>query len=197
MPRERMASVVPGARLVVQLRNPVDRAYSHYCFARTWGVEHRSFERAVAEELDGEINVPGGEYLGRGRYLASLEKVCERYSRDAMLVVLFDDITAHPSATYHEVCRFIGVDDTFVPEVMGRPSNPSRVVRSSWLWRRTRRYRMPLRAPGTHSARLDDLNSRPYVPLDQSMRRKLVAHFSSDNAALGEWLGRDLGGWSS
>src|SRR5438874_269806 len=66
----RMAALVPDAQLVAILRDPVDRAYSHWAFRRSWGAETRPFAVAVAEERRHEDDPA---YLGRGRYLEQLE----------------------------------------------------------------------------------------------------------------------------
>ena len=161
----RMAEVVPDARLIAILRNPVDRAYSHYCFARSWGVEHRSFAQAVADERDGRILVPGGEYLDRGRYLPQLERVGRHFSANALLVLLFDDLRDAPAAAYTTVCRFIGIDDAFMPEDLGTVANPSHELRWPRLWRLTRRYRTNYRSHNALSARLDRRNAIRYSTL--------------------------------
>jgi hypothetical protein len=193
----RIADELPGVRLIAQLRNPVDRAYSHYCYAQAWGVETRTFEEAVADELDGRIEVPGGEYLGRGRYLALLQMVCSSVPRSSLLVLLFDDVKERPDEAFREVCGFIGVDDSLEVEEVGSQLNPSRRAVSSRLWRATRRFRSPLRSAQGRSARIDRLNSRSYEPIDPATRRRLVDHFEAENGALGEWLGRDLSAWQT
>jgi hypothetical protein len=193
----RMAEVVPDARLIAILRNPVDRAYSHYCFARGWGVEHRSFAQAIDDERDGRILVPGGEYLGRGRYLSQLERVGRHFPASALLVLLFDDLRDAPAGAYATVCRFIGIDDDFVPEHLGTVVNASHELRWKWLWRLTRRYRTNYRPHDALSARLDRRNAIRYPPLDAGLRSELLAEFTRDNRALATWLGRDLARWSS
>jgi hypothetical protein len=193
----RIADVLPDVRLIAQLRNPVDRAYSHYCYAKAWGVEVRSFEQAVADELEGRIEVAGGEYLGRGRYLTLLEMVCSYFPRSSLLVTLFDDVRQHPDDAFRQVCGFIGVDDTLDVDEVGSQLNASRRAVSSRLWRVTRRFRSPLRSAHARSARLDRLNSRSFEPLDPATRRRLLEHFEAENRALGEWLGRDLSAWQA
>src|SRR5215208_2847138 len=76
---ERMARIVPEARLIALLRNPVDRAYSHYQMEVRRGKEARSFEDATQEEMTsakGEgntVDVPHA-YLRRGLYAEQLER---------------------------------------------------------------------------------------------------------------------------
>jgi hypothetical protein len=193
----RMAEIVPAARLIVQLRNPVDRAYSHFCFATAWGAEHRTFDAAVADELRGHIEVPGGEYLGRGRYRVLLDRVCDHFPREALHVVVFDDLVTTPEAVFRDACRFVGANESSVPPEVGSQANSSRAIRSRWLWMRTKRGRYPLRSPSDRSAKIDRLITRSFPPLTRETRSKLIDHFAEDNAALEQWLHRDLSSWRS
>ena len=68
----RMAATVPGARLIVLLRNPVDRAYSNYWMRRCWKVENREFRAAIEDELARRGRDP--EYVARGLYCAQRGK---------------------------------------------------------------------------------------------------------------------------
>jgi lipopolysaccharide transport system ATP-binding protein len=76
---ERIARIVPEARLIALLRNPVDRAYSHYQMEVRRGKEARSFEEATEEEMtsaEGEGNTVDVRYayLRRGLYAEQLER---------------------------------------------------------------------------------------------------------------------------
>jgi hypothetical protein len=194
---ERMAVHIPDAKLIVSLRNPVDRAYSHFCFATAWGAEQRSFAEAVADERRGRIPVAGGDYLRRGRYLEQLTTVRQHFPADALHIIVFEEMTRTPSRAVGSVSQFLGIDDSFQPTVTSVAVNPSRYPRSRWLWRSTQRYRFALRPPSARSSRLDALNSKAFPRLDPGLRADLLAEFAPLNSDLGRWLGRDLSDWSS
>ncbi|MGH2726519.1 MAG: sulfotransferase family protein, partial [Actinomycetota bacterium] len=102
---ERMAAAVPDARLVAILRNPVDRAYSHYWMNRSLRVEPLGFREALAAYPDDPP--PSGQmypYIERGRYLAQLERVCAHYPRSALHVLLLEDLVREPDATFATLC---------------------------------------------------------------------------------------------
>src|SRR4051794_34667074 len=67
---ERMASVIPDAKLIAMVRNPIDRAYSHYWHWRDRKGVKGSFEEVIAPELAGD---PQGLYLRPGRYMEHLQ----------------------------------------------------------------------------------------------------------------------------
>src|SRR2546425_2110424 len=102
---ERMAAALPEAKLMAILRDPIDRAYSHYWHMRRVGREGRPFEEAIEAEL--ERNGVIFNYVDHGRYLVQLERVCSLYPRSNLLVLLFDDLAARPVETFAEACRFL------------------------------------------------------------------------------------------
>jgi Sulfotransferase family len=205
----RMASVVPDARLIALLRDPVERAYSHYLHWHFDKVlEHRTFGEAVADELEaGPVTLAEGRnpsdvdfsYVGRGVYLPQLENITAHYPRESLLVLLLEDMERAPEETFAKVCRFLGIDASVVPDNVGTVANAHHVFRPVWLWRLAlerdlwrfvpKRYRMPLvHRMGTH---------RTPEPIAPEVRERLDDYYASHNAALAEWLGRDLSAWGA
>ncbi len=190
---DRMAETIPGARLLAILRDPAERAYSHYWMERARDRELRTFEQAVADELDGRTRDDRSDYLARGRYLPQLESVARRFPRDHLEVVLFDDLRDRPEATYGDVCRFLGVDDDYVPPVLGDRVNRFVAFRSMKVRGLRRRLPTTFRI-GRIVGRLNAVEGG-YPPMAAATRADLRRHFAADNDALGAWLGRDLSGW--
>src|SRR5262245_26427491 len=118
----RMADLLPGAKLIAVLRHPVDRAYSHYWHRRNRGEESFGFGERIAQEEAGCTPSPG--YLARGRYLEQLRRITSRYPREALHVILFDDLESRTKETYASLCRFLGVDHTIVPSAVGVAYTP-------------------------------------------------------------------------
>ena len=193
----RMEKVVPNALLVAILREPVSRAYSHYWWQRLWRAEKRSFADAIAAERAGDI-VPGAEYLRCGRYHDQVVEMSRHFPRESTHIVLLDDLRDDPIAVYASICEHIGADPSIRPEVVGARTNTTVRARWWWLWRKMRPRR---RQPGTRSALfrfVDSMNSHAFVPepMDDTLRAELVQYFAEPNAALADWLGRDLSRWS-
>jgi hypothetical protein len=121
---ERAAALVPDARIVVMLRDPVDRAFSHWQHMVRHGIEDLSFEEAVAAEpvrlapelekmaIDPTYFSPTHyhhSYLARSRYAEQLERWLAHYPADRFLVVSSDGMYADVAGTYGRVLDFIGV----------------------------------------------------------------------------------------
>ncbi len=108
---ERLAALVPEARLIVLLRDPVERAYSQYHHNRRRGVERLSFEAAL--EAQAEEAGPGerglNSYLSRGRYAEQVLRLLDRFARDRVLVVRSEDLFEAPADALPRIFTFLGL----------------------------------------------------------------------------------------
>jgi hypothetical protein len=110
----RIAQAAPGAKIVAILREPVDRAYSHYLNDVRQGFETRTFLDAVRQELEH----PGAQrwpsvYVGFGRYGEQLPRYLDRF--DDVLVLFFEQFVADAPGQTRRVLEFLGVDRDHVP----------------------------------------------------------------------------------
>jgi Sulfotransferase domain len=124
---ERMAQVIPQARLILLLRNPVDRTFSEYQMRARKGRETRSFEEAVeAEEAllrigrdkileDKHYYVSLGHqlswYLFKSIYVDQLLRWLKLFSQEQMLVLKSEDFFESPHDTLGVVLEFLGLPD--------------------------------------------------------------------------------------
>ena len=104
---ERMAEVLPQARLVALLRNPVNRTYSAYNNQARKGREPRSFEEVVeADFADGSVGL-----LSKGVYVDQLVRWFEFFEREQMLVLKSEDLFENPQETLKLVLGFLGLPE--------------------------------------------------------------------------------------
>ncbi len=108
--------------------------------------------------------------------------------------MLFDDLRDRPHETYADVCRFLGIDERFVPPRLGERVNRYVEFRSM----RLRSMRRQLPSTWRIGRIVGRLNARegPYPPMAPETRVELRRHFAPEVAALAEWLGRDLSMWA-
>jgi hypothetical protein len=129
----RVAATLPAARFVALLRDPVERAYSHYLHTRPYGAEPLDFAAAVAAEegrltaalRDGPRTPAAHEalrnhsYLARGRYAEQLDRWYAQLPADRVLVLRSEDLYADPAAAYARVLRFLDLAP-FTPAAFAR-----------------------------------------------------------------------------
>lgn len=167
----RAAALLPDARLVVLLRNPIDRAYSFYQLMVRFGRETRSFEQAIAEEpamLAEELprmqaaepvwskRVILGAYIAKGIYIDQLLRWEGCFPRENFLVLRSEDFFADPDQALRQVADFVGFPHHGLSEYKAFLSTRS-------------------------------------TPINPDTRRELVAYYREHNARLYEHLGRDMG----
>lgn len=192
-----LADALPDPRLLLLLRDPADRTWSHYWHLRQIGNERRRFQRAVRDEIadpPGARGDPPRDYLQRSRYGEHLALLDELFDRSAVAVLLFDDLRDRPAELFTSVCRFLGIDADARPAALGRVENPrprSPVVHQ--LLRRTR-DRLPPRVVGWLERRTTGA-PKPYPSMPEDVRRFLVHLFADDITAVESWTGRDLAAW--
>jgi hypothetical protein len=107
---ERMAQVIPQARLIVLLRNPIDRAYSHYRHELSHIGETRGFEEAIIEAEKTQPHDPFG-YLSRGIYVDQLVSWSKFFNEEQMLVLKSEHFFERPQETLKLVLGFLDLPD--------------------------------------------------------------------------------------
>lgn len=126
---ERVARELPGLRCILLLRDPADRALSHYKMMRRFGMEDApTFEQAVdlePQRLAGEDERLRSDpeyfsyehmyhsYLARGFYHAQLTRWLEHLPAERMLVIRSEIFFTDPSRALGSVAAFLGIDDRF------------------------------------------------------------------------------------
>ena len=192
----RLADVLPKARLMAILRDPVDRAYSHYWLNRAQGKETLSFAEAIEAEPERLASGDSRDrmtysYVDRGMYSKQLERVCNYFPRNALRVVLFDDLLDDAQGTYRALCDFLEVDSNALPSEVGRVVNGFRRFRS------VRARRLAKRLPPRIRHAIGRVNAREehYPPMDRSVKGALCREYEGEIRRLSEWLGRDLSFW--
>lgn len=104
---ERMADVVPGARLIYIVREPVRRAYSDYCQVLSNRMRFGGHQRTNLSFRECVEQIPS--VLATSRFGHQLQRVLAFYPREQVLVLDFDELTASPQTTLQRILDFIGV----------------------------------------------------------------------------------------
>lgn len=167
----RAAALVPAARLIALLRNPADRAYSHYQHQVRLGLEPCTFEEALEQEaarLAGEyekliwddtyysFNYQNYSYRARGMYAGQLARWLSFFPREQLLVLPSDELYHSPARSLKRVLDFLGLP----------PWEPDF-------------FRVE--------------NEGQYAPPDAATRRALGKWFAPHNATLYDMLHQDFG----
>jgi hypothetical protein len=166
----RIAKRLPNAKIIMMLRSPVDRAYSHFLHNRKLNVEPLSFEEAIekeAERLEGELENMMNDhnyysykhqmysYLDRGLYIGQVKNWMKRFSKDQVLIIKSEEFFQNPSCIFRKTLDFLNLP--------------------RFELREYRKY-----------------NASDSTPMCPHTREYLVDYFSPSNQALYEYLNMDL-----
>lgn len=195
---QRLRAALPNARLIVQLRNPIDRAYSDYC-------RHYLAGR-VGEDVDHYLggDSPESEQVrAGGLYFRHISRFLELFPREQLCVTLYDDLDHEPATVLNRIRRHIGLAvseaDPGVMELRVKDKSapvvplPARRVLAPF-----KRLVKPFRAaPWFRATRGLIAREVRYPELGDGVRERLLAYYRDDVGALSELLGRDLAPWMS
>jgi len=181
---------IPDAKLIVSLRDPVERAHSHFCYRlpeqRAQGLT-LSFEQKLEQSP---------RLVAESRYAAPLQRYLDLFPRENVLVVLHQDIARRPEALLVDLYAFLGIDVRFRSPLCENKINmsASRAGRSSLAYKLSRglkKYGLP-----RLSSALDRLNRRELPGVDATTREKLLyTYFRADIEDVERLTGRNLAGW--
>lgn len=121
----RASALLPHARILVMLRDPCERAFSHYKHNLRLGLENRPFDVALKQEaetigpdlvrLQTHDSEPIGRHLlrysycERGRYAHQLKRWMAEFDRSRFLILKSEDFFEHPGAVYSEILSFLNL----------------------------------------------------------------------------------------
>ncbi len=199
---------IPEARLMSVLRNPVDRAYSHFLMVRRNSCEPLAdFALALdaEEERVRERWGPNFHYKRMGLYHEQLARYYELFEAKQIRVYLYEDLKEDPVGTTQSIFRFLGVDEAFVPDTSLK-HNVTRLPRSRALQtfikkphplKATLRPFLPERLRRRMRVGLWERNLTGPPPMPEGVRRELSEAYREDVLKLQKLIGRDLSGWLS
>jgi hypothetical protein len=193
----RMRSLVPDAKLIFTVRDPVERMVSHYLHLRASGDERLEISAALREKP---------AYVDRSRYWMQLQPFLEHYAADSVQVVDADDLARRRRQTMREIFDFLAVDADFSSPEFDRRWETSRgkndkfklllrardwpLVRNSHRLPRNVRWALERIKYSTVGGTVE-----PPV-LDPALRRELEDKVRDDAAQLRSFTRNEFSSWS-
>jgi hypothetical protein len=203
----------PDIKIVILVRNPIDRAFSLYKWMTMEGYETSCpFEKALEVEdrrfNDEEFRIHSPEFFWDYMYVRSslygeqIKRYFRTFDRDRIKIFVFDDLVANPASIYDSVCDFLQISKTFRPKFTRENKGviPKNVALQHLLkqneWRISS---LPQVASLWHKGVVQCMEWNKWLAgeshLDTATRKKLAKVFDEDVSWLGELLGRDLSHW--
>jgi Sulfotransferase domain len=202
-PRE-IKQLQEDAKIIMVLRNPVDRAYSQYWNQVRDGVEPLSFEDALKAEPERKRKNwwHGFLYVETGRYAEQVHRYLDVFGRDRLQIHLFEDLSQDAAEVCRKTFSFLEVDPAQLIDTE-RSYNRSGQVRSRLLAallgaesiKEPVKQALPAAWRRDLGDTLRELNLKPAPKMNRNTRRQLQDTLREDILRLEDLIGRDLSGW--
>jgi hypothetical protein len=197
---ERIKAVVPGAKLIYLVRDPVARTVAQYRLQVATANEKRSLGEALSNLAD-----PYSIYTCPSFYAMQFDQYLQHFRQDQILVIDQADLLYQREATLRKIFHFLSVDDSFVSPKFAERLNTrndhrqySQFVVLSRLARRTPLMRLPRSTRVFMRRSIERVVSRPLedVTLDNDTRRRLEELYVDDVTRFRSLTGEAFGSWS-
>jgi len=199
----RMAKLLPKVKIIILLRNPVDRAYSGYWHSVRIASETLPFNRAIKIEAERIVNNPYGmkfySYISRGLYFKQIKTYFDLFGRSKIFIIISEEYFSNPAGTLKKISEFLGVncDKRFLDSVRMDIKNEGRTMRSEKLQRLYKQLRKGQKQIPFFATVINRINKKreKYPTMDKETKRNLEKYFAESNQELDKLLRRDLSIW--
>lgn len=192
----------PDAKILMMLRNPVDRAFSHYLMDLRIGYETEDFMTALKKDIARNPKGWGisNMYIEIGQYYEQVKRFMEIFPKEQLHIYFFDDFIKNPEATMKDIFRFLGVNEETGID-FSKKYNPSFIPKNKFISKLNTRKRvkdwlksvLPKSVKSKFKKTFYTDKDLPRIKPDE--RKFLQRIFSDDVEKLSKLLNRDLSSW--
>jgi len=198
----RIAERVPDAKILVILRDPAERAFSHYLQAVGLGITQRTFREYIEEDLRCRSTkfTLRHPFLEWGNYSGQVKRYRDLFPERNIAIFLYEDYSRNAPAVLREIFEFLSVDPEFLPDTTLRHLEPRllrfeatrSIMTAEGRWQGLRKLVPPAIR---HALRPTLLRKRSELRMDAADRAVLVEYYRDEIRETARILGRDLSGW--
>jgi hypothetical protein len=197
-----IAANVPDARIIIVLRDPVERAFSQYLHMLTYANSPTSFHEHVEAAIGSKSTRIGKLYpfLEFGLYYEQVKRYFARFPRERVGIYFYEDYVRSPMAMVQDIFRFLSVNPAFQPDLSLRHTVPLvprsypiiRFLKQLGWWERAKSL-----SPPAVRRQLRRIAFRPRTALvvEPVDRARLLEYYRQDIRNLASLLNRDLSAW--
>lgn len=202
---DRIHEMDPNVKIVLCLRDPVKRAFSHYMQKARYKNDLDEFRVIIKNNFE--------QVLDHGLYGQQLSKLLERFSQDQIHIIIFEEMVTDPGQTLSNLFRFLNLEEIEVDLTQG-PKNQMSQAHFIWIKKFLRtigslaRRHITIRTlfyealPGNWIFRvLNKFNSKPIDKVKGSMsladQKYLLDYYADDKLEIERLLGKTMNKWTS
>lgn len=200
----RIRDAIPQVKIIAILRNPIERAFSAFCYQSRDGCEPLSFKQALLEEK-ARLEMrwrPGWLYVNCGFYYEQLKRYFDNFEAEKIKIFLYEDLDVSSVKVVQDICEFLGVNSNFEPDLSRRNiSKVPRIHLLNTLFVRENPVKTALKGLIPEGGQRDILrklkqlnfSEKPVLP--KEIYHELVEVYKEDILRLEDLIERDLSHW--
>ncbi|MCB0515688.1 MAG: sulfotransferase [Chitinophagales bacterium] len=180
---QNIVEAIPEVKIIAILRNPVDRAFSHFGHFHAVSIDTSpDFEAALAKDEQAQ----NFQYVALGNYYPQLLRYYQTFAAQQIKVFLFEDLVKNPQQLLTELYQFIGVSTEYMPDFSKKYNTfSSKHQAKGWKkylpqWLKNEFY-----------------PPKPKPTMNPQTRKKLLEVYAQPNRLLSELIDKDLSAWKN
>ncbi|OEU66738.1 MAG: hypothetical protein BBJ57_09480 [Desulfobacterales bacterium PC51MH44] len=190
-----MYSVLPNAKLIYIVRDPIDRLISHYTHNYSEGLENRNISEVLSD-------LNNNHYVACSKYYMQVEQYMEYYTKDKILVIATEALRSKPVATMKRVFMFLGVNESFCGSEYSKMYNPTSGKRRKnkigmYFKKNGIENKLESHLPWTLYEMYTKITSNPIKKpeLEKDLEMKLIDYLQEDVNSLRAFTADDFANW--
>jgi hypothetical protein len=190
-----------NGKIIIMLRNPVDRAFSHYLMDYRLGLISKSFESILEnEKKDIKTSLFYQQYIELGQYSGQVKRYIEKFGKENVTIIFYYDFKNHVVKEVQKVYEFLEVDSKYRAEIENKHNTYS-MPKNNWIrliysfvsFRKILNRILPKRKVRKIKEKLFIKSKKP--KLSDVLRARLINLYAHDIKQLEELLSVDLSQW--
>ena len=190
-----------NGKIIIMLRNPVDRAFSHYLMDYRLGLIGKSFESILEnEKKDIKAALFYQQYIELGQYSGQVKRYIEKFGKENVTIIFYYDFKNHVVKEVQKVYEFLEVDSKYRAEIENKHNTYS-MPKNNWIrliysfvsFRKILNRILPKRKVRKIKEKLFIKSKKP--KLSDVLRARLINLYAHDIKQLEELLSVDLSQW--
>lgn len=191
------------AKILFIVRNPIDRAFSHYWHLKSRGSINYSFEEAIQYSEVGNYDI-FNDWIMTGFYYSQINKFLQYFDKNQIFVALYEDLKNQPDVFLQDILKFGEVDFHFKPSIIDSVVNKARdSVQPSKLYELPKPLKKiipsSIKRVGyniINKPRFKEEKTEYDLGIKAETKKLLLELFKEENDKLSKLIGKDLSFWN-
>jgi hypothetical protein len=191
----------PEAKIIIVLRNPVDRGFSHYLMDKRLGFVNIGYEDIIRNQHLKDYKLYFQQYVLLGLYYEQVKRYIDIFGTSNVKILLYEDIVKQMENVVKEIYAFLNVDVDFNPDiatkhnVYSKPKNA--LIQNLYKHKRVRSFAKFFFGTTLRTNIRNHFFTRENKPvINENLKSALLKIYSDDILRTGELIGKSLESWT-